>query len=99
MVDHDLGNKVPMIIDGGSCIVGIESTVIKVINENEIKILRPGFITKEDLMDATGASSVSYATKDLEQSPGTRYRHYSPEGKVTIVDSIDTKQIQDLLDK
>lgn len=49
MVQEMLGDKVPMIFDGGTCEIGIESTVIMVPDDTHITILRPGIIIKEDL--------------------------------------------------
>lgn len=100
MVERDLKGKIPLIIDGGSCMLWIESTVIKVINEKEILILRPGFITKEDLEDwCDGDVQISYSSQHQEQSPWTRYTHYSPNGKVVLVDSLDNSLVHDLLEQ
>jgi L-threonylcarbamoyladenylate synthase len=45
----DLGNRIAGIVDGGECIVGIESTIIDCTNQNEIRILRPGAIGKKEI--------------------------------------------------
>ena len=91
MVMDNVGGKIPLIIDGGDSNYGIESTVIKVDEENnqwKIWILRPGFITKEDLESFFEGQpvSVEYTSKDKNLSPGTRFRHYSIPGKITIID-------------
>lgn len=52
-VETQLGNKVDYILDGGSCKVGIESTIIKLNSKNQIEILRQGFITIQDLQSQT----------------------------------------------
>jgi len=78
MVRKDLSQKVPYIIDGWSCEYGIESTVIKV-KDDSIFILRPWFVTKEDIELALwDTTKVLYSEARQEQSPGTRYQHYTP---------------------
>ena len=47
---HDLEGKIPLIIDGGTCEVGLESTVLDLSDEQDIKILRPGAVTAERLI-------------------------------------------------
>lgn len=95
MVQEMLGNKVPMIFDGGDCEIGIESTVILVPDEKTIMILRPGIITKEDLESFAGKSvTVSYAKKPSEHSPGNKYKHYAPKANVYKIKTIrDIKKL------
>lgn len=47
-IKEEFENKVDLIVDGGKCNIGIESTVVKVIDDVPV-ILRPGFITEEDI--------------------------------------------------
>ena len=81
--------KVDYIIDNGESVIGLESTVVKVI-ENVPIILRPGFITKEDIIDVIGTCSVSeFVLKEAKgqvESPGMLYKHYSPNTKCILVD-------------
>ncbi len=98
-VIEDLSGKIPYIIDGGRTHIGIESTVVKV-NELEDKylvmILRPGFITKEDIeelfQEVETKKPVEVAYKEeLEGkplSPGMKYKHYSPKAHVIVVSNI-----------
>ncbi|AGB20149.1 L-threonylcarbamoyladenylate synthase [Thermoanaerobacterium thermosaccharolyticum] len=89
-VINDLYGSVDMIIDGGSCDVGVESTVVDMTGEIPI-ILRPGGITKEMIMDAIGSVEVDpivykKPAKDLRpKAPGMKYKHYSPDAEVFIV--------------
>jgi L-threonylcarbamoyladenylate synthase len=48
---EDFDGKIDLIVDGGKCNIGIESTVVKVINGIPV-ILRPGFITEDDIRNA-----------------------------------------------
>lgn len=92
--DHcvrDLNGRVDAILDGGECTVGLESTVISCVSE-PIKLLRPGFVTVEQLKSAVGDVEVDDAVlhplKDgvKPSSPGMKYTHYSPKAEVIIID-------------
>ncbi len=81
--------RVNYIIDGGDSRIGLESTVCKVINNVPV-ILRPGFITKEDIESVVGICNVSeFVMKEAigkVESPGMMYKHYSPTTKCILVD-------------
>ncbi len=85
-VAEDLEDKVIYIIDGGSCRVGLESTVVD-LTVAPPQILRPGGVTHEELSDLLG-EVVGYAggtsEKDAPKSPGMKYRHYAPKAKMTV---------------
>ena len=93
---NELNDRVDYIIDGGDTKIGLESTVIRVIN-NEINILRPGKITYEDLSKFAKVNVSSHVLKEVEKnepvlSPGMKYRHYAPTTKCVLVysDNQDT---------
>lgn len=78
-VYDDLNGRIPLIIDGDISDVGIESTVVDVTT-NEIKILRPGIITKKDLEEALDLKIVEEkSTVDKPSCPGMKYKHYAPK--------------------
>ena len=87
---HDLWGKVPLIVDGGPCDVGVESTVISLAGEIPV-ILRPGIVSLEDirqvLPDAVVSEAVTRKVGEDEkvESPGLKYKHYSPSCDVTLV--------------
>lgn len=88
---EDLNGKIDAIIDGGSCDVGVESTVIDV-TQSVPMILRPGGITYEQIRDAIGEVAIDPAIKGefmqedfRPRAPGMKYKHYSPEAEVYIV--------------
>ena len=90
-----LNNKVDYIIDGGDTDIGLESTVIRVIN-NVIHILRPGKITKKDLEKYAKVEIDSHVLGDIKNnekvlSPGMKYKHYAPNTKCILVYS-DNKE-------
>jgi L-threonylcarbamoyladenylate synthase len=76
---EDLGPAVDIVLDGGACPVGVESTVVDARGERPA-VLREGTITREDL----GASDVVPGAGALAASPGTRYRHYAPDCRVVL---------------
>jgi L-threonylcarbamoyladenylate synthase len=76
----ELGDAVAVVIDGGPCPVGVESTVVDARGEVPV-VLREGSITREDL----GLASTDQAgAADIAASPGTRYRHYAPACEVVL---------------
>ena len=90
-IKEEFNNKVDLIVDGGKCNIGIESTVVKVI-DNVPVILRPGFITEDDIKKVIGNVKLSdkLFTKVTEnekvESPGMKYRHYAPKTKCILVE-------------
>jgi len=91
---EDMNGRIPLIVDGGASDVGLESTVVS-IKGGAIHLLRPGFVTKEDLLTVTPKVFVSQAVlKALEssetpESPGMKYRHYAPKAPVSMVKGED----------
>jgi len=85
-VIDDLSEKIEYIVDGGSCKIGIESTVIDFTSAVPT-ILRPGYITKEDIEQVIGKVEFSNSKrKGAPKAPGMKYKHYSPKAKVVLVD-------------
>lgn len=89
-VIRDLNHRVEMIIDGGKATLGLESTIVDLSGDEPV-ILRPGCITRAMLMNVIGpleydpAILDSNPDKDLvPKAPGMKYRHYAPEGNLTI---------------
>ncbi|SDJ88312.1 L-threonylcarbamoyladenylate synthase [Natronincola ferrireducens] len=104
-VVKDLRGKVDAIIMGGSCDVGVESTVLDVTGEVPT-ILRPGGITKEMLLEVLERVEVDPGLKGEEdiipKSPGMKYTHYAPEAEVYILKGQEEKvhhKIQELVSR
>lgn len=89
-IRKELEGKVSAIVDGGDTDIGIESTVVKVIDDVPV-ILRPGKITPDEIKEVAGNvridSKVFAKLNDGEkaESPGMKYKHYSPETKCKMV--------------
>jgi L-threonylcarbamoyladenylate synthase len=76
----ELGGRVPLILDGGACAVGVESTVLD-LTTRVPRVLRPGAVTLEMLREAIGAVEVATGTVregETAASPGQYSRHYAP---------------------
>ncbi len=83
-----LGDRVSLILDGGACSGGIESTVVNISSET-VTIMRPGLITKEQLEAQLQEPVIIFTesvSKDRTQiSPGMSRKHYSPRTKLQLL--------------
>lgn len=100
----ELDGKVDYILDAGMADIGVESTVIRVI-ENKVHILRPGKITKEDIenlgIEVIIEKQIMEECKAEEKvmSPGMKYRHYAPNTKCLLVYSGDNSKLVDKINE
>ena len=96
---HDMDGRVEMILDGGCCDIGVESTVIK-IEDGVCTVLRPGEIIPRELCsvipDVRVAAAVTDPTAagDKPQSPGMKYKHYAPSSRLVLLDG-DMEQFKE----
>lgn len=101
-IKDEFDNLVNFIIDGGESKIGLESTVVKVIDNTPV-ILRPGFITKEDIESVVGNCLVSenvlkqISDKSIVESPGMLYKHYAPKTNCLLVYSKDLNNLKELI--
>jgi len=84
-VFHDLQDKIPLIINGGECLAGLESTVLDLASEVPA-ILRPGVITAADLADLLPGlpEQTKLPSGAVAKAPGMKYRHYAPKARVLL---------------
>jgi L-threonylcarbamoyladenylate synthase len=90
----DFREKIPLVVDGGSCQAGLESTVL-MLDAGQPRILRPGAITKE-MLEATLNETVAVAAGgevNRPQAPGMKYRHYAPKAPVLLVEGEKAKVV------
>ncbi len=98
-VFHDMDGKIPVILDGGLCEVGVESTVITLAEDIPV-LLRPGGITPEQLKDAIGEIKIDdavlhkLAKGKKAASPGMKYKHYAPKANLVLIKADDNKYIE-----
>ena len=94
-----MDGRVDMIIDGGECDIGLESTIVK-IDGNRLILLRPGAVTYDALScvceGVTVADAVigSLAENERPLSPGMKYRHYAPNSPFVLITGEDDKVIE-----
>ena len=83
-VFDSLEDRVDMILDGGPCLVGVESTILD-LTTPQVVMLRAGGVTKEDLENALGERVIiSDGNPDKPSAPGQLLRHYAPTKKLRI---------------
>ncbi|MFG2340471.1 L-threonylcarbamoyladenylate synthase [Streptomyces yangpuensis] len=85
--DHvraELGDAVDFVLDGGSCQVGVESTIVDVTGTTP-SILRPGGLTREDLEAVLGHPVAVPSASDV-RVPGRHPSHYAPRARVVLVE-------------
>lgn len=83
-VQKSLGNKIPLIVDGGQSQVGIESTVLDLTTAPP-RLLRPGMIHEQALLAVTGELTLGFGDREeILKSPGQLQRHYSPRAKLLV---------------
>ena len=95
-VVQDLDSKVDVIIDGGECEIGLESTIVKIMQDEQgepyLVLLRPGGITHDALscvcprVDIAPAVADKLAENERPLSPGMKYRHYAPSAPLILLD-------------
>ncbi len=90
-VYEDLKGKIPLIIDGGEVGIGLESTIVDMTEEVPV-LLRPGYISPEDLREVLGELRIDPNIGGLKdeknlrpRAPGMKYRHYAPRGELSVV--------------
>ena len=87
---HDHDGRIDAVVDGGSCRVGLESTIVDLTGDRP-RLLRPGGVTPEELTEVLGDLVIDKAVtaqidKDaVVKAPGMKYKHYAPDCDVVIV--------------
>ncbi len=95
-VIEDLYGKVDVIIDGGMCEVGVESTIVSLTQDPPV-LLRPGAVTLEKLSSLLGNVQISRTilaqmdNSEAPSAPGMKYKHYAPINPVTVIIGEDEK--------
>ena len=103
-VIDDMNGRCDLILDGGDCDFGLESTIVQILEDDSLLVLRPGKITPDDLRaicpDVKIAKAVTEGMRDGEValSPGMKYRHYAPGAPMILLDG-DTSEIIQYISK
>ncbi len=87
-VREDLDGKIAAILDGGTCRVGLESTVLDLTRRIPV-VLRPGGVTREEIEQAIGIRvRTARSSTERPSSPGMKYKHYAPHAEVVLFEGI-----------
>lgn len=102
-VRDDMDGRIDMIIDGGPCDIGLESTIIDCTSEVPM-LLRPGFVSYEMLEEVLNKVDKDPAVfggdvNAKPKAPGMKYRHYAPKGSLVIVSGAEEKVCEYIVDK
>jgi len=95
-VRDQLGDQVDLILDGGPCPVGVESTILSFLEEKP-RLLRPGGVSLEEIESVIGEVEISPIKQDRPSAPGMLPRHYAP--RTPIVLDWDEKHLDSYKDK
>lgn len=104
-VIEDMQGRVDVILDGGDSEIGVESTIVKIEEDDSLTLLRPGAITPEMLSAVTENVHIAEAvlgelrTGEVALSPGMKYRHYAPKHPLFLLDGSREKALAFLEDK
>ena len=90
-----LGEQIDYILDGGSCRVGVESTVVQVLDDvGRVLLLRPGGVSQEDIEACVGRlespPECAHPSARAQPAPGMLPRHYAPSTPLVVVDCLDS---------
>lgn len=97
-VIEDMAGRIEMVIDSGDVEIGLESTIVDLTSEKPM-ILRPGYITRQKLVQVLGEVALDCTmmcadSGQAPKAPGMKYRHYAPNGKLTIVDGGEYRVVE-----
>ena len=95
---RDLDGRIPLILDGGPCHFGVESTIVDCTG-NKAVILRPGAITREMLVELLGEEMVAMdpalvGADVVPRAPGMKYTHYAPKAPLTLIEGMPTRMVR-----
>lgn len=98
-VIDDMNGRVDMIIDGGECDFGLESTIVKINDDESLTLLRPGKITVSELSEIAEVNIAPAVIDKLGDgevalSPGMKYRHYAPKAPLVLLDGEIEAQVK-----
>ena len=99
-VIEDFLGRVDMIVDGGACEIGLESTIVMITEDGGLILLRPGAITYDALCCVCDNVTISptlegtLSENERPLSPGMKYKHYAPASQLVLLDGDDADVIE-----
>lgn len=97
-VYEQLNSKIPYILDGGNCRLGIESTIVGIENQNDLVIYRLGSIPLENIENIAGKVQHIYRSSSKPAAPGMLMKHYAPNKPLYLVQNLSVA-VKKLLEK
>jgi L-threonylcarbamoyladenylate synthase len=82
-VQEQLGDEVDLVLDGGPCQIGVESTILSFLEERP-RLLRPGGLSLEEIESVIGPVDVSASRNSVPTSPGMLPKHYAPRTPIVL---------------
>jgi len=79
---EDLGERVDLVLDGGPCQIGLESTIVAVGDDGAVTLLRPGAISRAEIEAIVGPINTAHSGK--VQAPGMMESHYAPRARIRL---------------
>jgi L-threonylcarbamoyladenylate synthase len=89
-VHEELGDRVALVLDGGDCEVGLESTIVACLG-NRVTLLRPGAVSRSQLADVVGQVADADATSP--RTPGRDRSHYAPRTRLALVETAQLRPV------
>jgi len=83
-VRDGLGGRIDLILDGGACRIGVESTIVIVAGKGAPSLLRPGGVPRSAIEAVTGPLSAAHTESDRPSAPGQLASHYAPRAPVRL---------------
>jgi len=103
-VYNDMKGRIPLVLDGGECNIGVESTVVSLAGSQPV-LFRPGFITKAQMEDVlhkevllSKGITEELRADDKVLSPGLKHKHYAPKAEVVIINA-DFEKYKQLVER
>jgi L-threonylcarbamoyladenylate synthase len=88
-VAQDLGEEIDLILNGGECGIGVESTIVECIDG--VRVLRPGAISQQDVEELLNIQVSGDSTGDA-RAPGMLASHYAPNAQLELCDTLEEAQ-------
>ena len=88
-VREELGDRVALVLDGGNCEVGLESTIVACL-DGRVTLLRPGSVSRSQIADVVG--TVADPDETAPRAPGRQRSHYAPGTPLAIFDDADLQR-------
>lgn len=97
-VIEELGGRIGWIVDGGTCEIGLESTVVRIVGDGTVQLLRPGKVRRSEIEHLLGVS-VGELGGDREEgaaehSPGRLETHYAPSSPLVLLEGVASEALE-----